>query len=428
MNKGTMTAADAKKHLVVAIIVAVLTAAVVSCARTPEAPDDCGQAAVAPVAIVELPGNPFQAIPALDDCHAFVSLVGPVEPGDPRRPPTPGAGAGGVAVVRLAKEPFLERVVTLDGSPYGMVLTHDGRLLIVTSDDRVAFVDSALLIAGSTHPVLGYLHDAPMAGRMYANVTSDDRWLFLSDESARSISVVDLAVARATNFQSASVIGQIPVGRAPIALTFSPDERLLYSTSQVAPDSYGWPADCSPPASELARQGPRHANGAILVIDVARATREPAQSVIAAIPAGCNPVRLVISPDGSVAYVSARTDNTVLAFDTRKFLNQPASALIGRVQVGDAPVGLAVLSAGAQIAVTNSNRFASAVDSQSLAIIDAKKIGTGEHALIGTVPTGLFPRELRLTGNQRTLLLTNSASKTLAVMDVARLPIEGRRQ
>lgn len=262
---------------------------------------------------------------------------------------------------------------------------------------------------------------------MYANVTSDDRWLFLSDESARTISVVDLARARGSNFHPDSVIGQIPVGRAPIALTFSSDQRLLYTTSQVAPDNYGWPPDCSPPASELGRQDPRYAKGAILVIDVARATREPGQSVIASIPAGCNPVRLITSPDGSIAYVSARTDNAVLAFDTSRFLNAPATALIGRVPVGDAPVGLAVLNAGAHIAVTNSNRFASAAGSQSLAIIDAKKIGTGERALIGSAPTGAFPRELRLTNNQQTLLLTNFGSKTLAIMDVARLPIEMRK-
>jgi DNA-binding beta-propeller fold protein YncE len=400
-----------------------------SCARAPQQqpPTTCSHVAAAPVAIVELPGNPFQAIPTADGCHAFVSLVGPVEPGDPRRPPTPGAEKGGVAVVNLTNEPSLQRVVTLEGSPYGMALTHDGRLLIVTSDDRVAFIDTALLISGSASGVLGYLHDAPLAGRVYANVTSDDRWLFLSDESARAISVVDLARARASSFHSDSVVGQIPVGRAPIALTLSPDERFLYTTSQIAPDNSGWPHDCSPPAAERARQGPRHAQGAIVVIDVARATREPAQSVIASIPAGCNPVRLVTSPDGSVAYVSARTDNAVLVFDTAKFLNEPATALIGRVPVGDAPVGLAVLNAGARIAVTNSNRFASAAGSHSLAIVDATKIGTGEQAVIGTVPTGVFPRELRFTNNQQTLLLTNSGSKTLAIMDVARLPIETRK-
>ncbi len=381
------------------------------------------------MAVIELPGNPFQAIPSADGCHVFVSLVGPVEPGDPRRPPQPGAPKGGVAVVsRLGGELSLTSVITLEGSPYGMALTHDGRLLIVASDDRVAFIDPVGLTAGSADAILGYLNDAPMAGRVYANVTPDDQWLFLSDESTRTISVVDLRQARASGFNGSAVIGQIPVGRAPIALTFSQDHRFLYTTSQVAPSAYGWPPVCSPSPSEVARQGSSYAEGAILVVDVARATHDPANAVIGAVPAGCNPVRLVTSPSGDVAYVSARTDNMVLAFDTRKLLADPAHALIGRVPVGDAPVGLAVFDDGARLVVTNSNRFGDSNAVQSLTIIDTKKISGGEEAILGSVPAGIFPRELKLTEDQQALLLTNFGSKTLAVIDVARLPLEPHKK
>jgi DNA-binding beta-propeller fold protein YncE len=267
-----------------------------------------------------------------------------------------------------------------------------------------------------------------MAGRVYANVTADDRWLFLSDESTRSISVVDLRKARASSFDGSAVVGQIPVGRAPIALTFSHDQRLLYTTSQVAPSAYDWPSVCRPPGSEAARQGSSYAEGAILVVDVARATLDPSSAVIGAIPAGCNPVRLVTSPSGDVAYVSARTDNAVLAFDTKSLLADPAHALIGRIPVGDAPVGLAVLNDGARLAVTNSDRFSNSNAAQSLTIIDTKKIRSGEDAIVGTVPVGVFPRELRLIENQNTLLLTNFGSKTLAVIDIARLPLEPRKK
>jgi DNA-binding beta-propeller fold protein YncE len=376
------------------------------------------------VAVVELPGNPFQAIPTADGCFVFVSLVGPVEPGDPRRPPKPGAPMGGVAVVgRADGEPSLIRVVKLEGSPYGMVLTHDGQLLIVTSDDRVAFIDPTRLIAGSADAVLGYLRDAPTAGRVYANVTPDDRWLFLSDESAQTISVVNLAKARASGFDESAVVGQIPVGRAPIALTFSPDHRLLYTTSQVAPAAYGWPAVCRAPGSDTTRQRTNYAKGAVLVVDVARATRDPANAVVAAVAAGCNPVRLVTSPHGDIAYVSARTDNALLAFDTGKLLTDSAHALIARIPVGDAPVGIAVLKDGAWLAVTNSNRFGDSTATQSLMVIDARTTGSGKDAVLGRVPAGIFPRELRVTEDQRTLLLTNFGSRTLAVIDVARLPV-----
>ena len=134
-------------------------------------------------------------------------------------------------VSRVGGEPSLTGVIRLEGSPYGMALTHDGGLFIVASDDRVAFIDAVRLIAGAADAVLGYLNDAPLAGRVYANLTPDDRWLFLSDESTRTISVVDLVKARASGFDASAVIGQIPVGRAPIALTFSKDHQLLYTTS-----------------------------------------------------------------------------------------------------------------------------------------------------------------------------------------------------
>ena len=147
-----------------------------------------------------------------------------------------------------------------------------------------------------------------------------------------------------------------------------------------------------------------------------------------AVSAGCNPVRLATSPSGDVAYVSARTDNVLLAFDTRKLLAHPAHALIGRVPVGDAPVGVAVLNGGSRIAVTNSNRFANSNATQSLTIIDAQKITSGEAAVLGTVTAGVFPRELRVTEDQRTLLLTNFGSKNLALIDIVRLPLEPRRR
>ena len=74
--------------------------------------------------------------------------------------------------------------------------------------------------------------------------------------------------------------------------------------------------------------------------------------------------------------------------------------------------------------MTNSNRFGASDAPQWLTIIDTKKIGSSEDPILGTVAAGAFPRELRLTRNQQTLLLTNFGSKTLAVIDVAQLPLE----
>jgi DNA-binding beta-propeller fold protein YncE len=89
---------------------------------------------------------------------------------------------------------------------------------------------------------------------------------------------------------------------------------------------------------------------------------------------------------------------------------------------------VAVINNGARIAVTNSNRFGNSDAPQSLTIIDAQKIASGEAAVLGSVPAGVFPRELRVTEDQGTLLLTNFGSKNLALVDIARLPLEPRKR
>jgi 6-phosphogluconolactonase (cycloisomerase 2 family) len=68
---------------------------------------------------------------------------------------------------------------------------------------------------------------------VYVNTTSDDHYLFVNNEGAQSISVVDLAKARESHFASSSTIVRIPTGISPIALTFSSDERYLFTTSQA---------------------------------------------------------------------------------------------------------------------------------------------------------------------------------------------------
>jgi hypothetical protein len=64
-----------------------------------------------------------------------------------------------------------------------MALTHDGTILVVADGNRVGFFDIVRLISGRRHPALGYWTDgAKFAGRVYVTITSDDAYLFVSDE------------------------------------------------------------------------------------------------------------------------------------------------------------------------------------------------------------------------------------------------------
>jgi DNA-binding beta-propeller fold protein YncE len=409
------------------LVSVVAIVAICSCAAPPrpqlsEEPTDCNQAPHEAVLLVDLPGRPFQALPTSDGCWIFVSLTQSRD--EPARIAVLSRSAGSVEVVReiqLETTPLGEPPSGL--APSGMVLTHDGELLIAAAGRRLAYLDVGHMLEGSPGAVLGYWEDeVETPNRVYVNVTTDDRYLFVSEERAGTIAVIDLAKTRQADFETTALVGKIPAGQATIALTFSRDERYLFSTIQAMPVDEEWPCVCKPQQRASEDVAPDHAHGAVVVIDVARATTRPQTAVLARVPAGCNPVRLVTSPDGVFAYVSARNSDALLVFDTEKLASDPENALVAEVPVGRAPVGVAVIDGGRKLVVGNSNMFAGGVeDRQSLTVIDAARIEQGASAVIGSIPAGAYPRELRLTDDGRTLLVANFRSRTLQLVDVERL-------
>jgi DNA-binding beta-propeller fold protein YncE len=381
----------------------------------------CNQQARDAVTWVDLPGKiPFLALPSADGCWIFVSLaVGDSEAGD-------SESAAQIAVFRRqGGQIVLTRRVQVGGNPTGMVLTHDGKILIAADGKRVAFLDTGRLASRHATPVLGYWNDGtPAPGRIYVNVTADDKHLFISDEGAGTITVLDLAKARASGFAVDAKIGSIPVGRGPVALTFSPDQRYLYSTTLTMQDGSDWPREC---VREYLNDSnaPRVTQGGLFVIDVNLAISRPAKAVVAVAKAGCTPVRLTLSPQGETAYVTARGDNALVAFDTARLISGASPAQIGSVPTRPNPIGVAVLNEGRRLIVTNSNRFgATAAEPQSLLVLDSAKIAAGKAAIMGTVPAGSLPRELRVTADGRTLFVVNTGSRKLQVIDLARLTLQ----
>jgi DNA-binding beta-propeller fold protein YncE len=380
---------------------------------------ECNAVAREPIVHVSIDGRPFGVVVTRDGCWVYVSVLPAVA--------SPGARSrGSVGVFRRSGGVLTHvRSFAVVGAPTGMVLTRDETMLIIAAGDRLAFLDARKLRDPAADATVGYLVDTTASGRVYVNVTADDRYLFVSDERSASISVIDLDRARRSSFDASATIGKIPTGRAPIALTFDPGERYLYTTSQAAPPSYRWPLACIPAGTEPRPERPVVPSGAVIVVDVRKATTDPARAVVSAVPAGCNPVRLVLSPRGDVAYVSARTDNALLVFDVEKLLADTARARIATVPVGVAPVGVAVADQGRKVFVTSSNRFGGGRDDrQFVTVVDAGRVAEGASAVLGRIPAGAFPREIRVTSDGRTLLLTNFASGTLQVVDLTRLPLE----
>jgi len=375
----------------------------------------CNAPAASPSFTVSLPGPPFMVVPSKDGCWVFVSITGG------GRGPQPGMAV----LKRSGGKVELSRVIPLDSAPTGITLTHDGKLLIAAATSKTVFLDVQQMTSGGDKPVAGSFDSPRPPGSIYANVTSDDKVLFISEEYAQTITVIDLERARREGYTEKAIIGKIPVGLAPIALTFSRDAKWLYTTSQSALPDWNWPKACKPEgAANVPDNIIVRPEGAVLVVDVEKARTDPAHAVAARVPAGCSPVRMAMSPAGDRIYVTARNNNAVMEFDTSKLIADPSHAMLAMTAVGDAPVPVAVVGSGKKIVVGNSNRFARNDQGQSLVVLDAAKLREGMGAVLGVIPAGAFPREMSLTSDGRTLLLTNFGSNSLQVMDVEHLPID----
>ena len=380
----------------------------------PKPAGDCNRPAPEPITFVSLPGHPFGTVATKDGCWLFVTLTS----ANPK-------SANGVAMLKRSGGSItLQKVFPVEAGPTGAVLTHDNKLLILADDEYVTFMDVDAMISGKRDPIAGFLRDGRFSGSVYANVTADDKFLFVSDENAATITVINLQKARNEGFKESAIVGKIPVGEAPIALTFSPDGKLLYTTSELAPKEWNWPAECKPEGQDPATAKIEYPAGAIIVVDVAKAEADPAHSVIAKVPAGCSPVRMAISPNGDTVYITARNSNAVLAFNAAKLVSDSNNALIGKVPVGSAPVPIAVADNGTKILAGNSNRFAAGEnDKQHVTVIDASKVSSGEAAVMGSLPAQGFPREFGYSPDGRTLFLANYSSNSLEIIDVARMQI-----
>jgi DNA-binding beta-propeller fold protein YncE len=362
---------------------------------------------------IALPGRPFGVACSGDGKWLFVSLLANQNPG--------------VAVLhREGEQITLMRTVPMQSRPTGLVLTHDGKDLIVAAGESVVVLDAKRMISDSSDPVVASFSDGPDSGSIYVNVTADDKLLFVSDEGAQTITVVDLDRARSVGFDAKAVIGKIPVGIAPIALTFSGDGRWLYTTSEVASGQWGWPNEFQAEGAGSEQGAAMVPAGAVVVVDVARAKTDPPNSVVSRVPAGASPVRMTISPDGRRIYVTARASDAVLVFDCEKLIADPQHARLAMAKVGRSPVPLALVQNGRTLVVGNTDRFGPAADkAQTLSVLDVAKIGHGD-AVVGTIAAGAFPREMCLSPDGKALFVTNFGSSTLEEIDAQNLPVQAK--
>ncbi len=349
----------------------------------------CLPAAGAPIpAFLDVPGNPFMALPSADGSVLFVTVQ------MPREQPNE------LYVFRRNGGRFDQaETVRVDGLPAGLALTPDGETLVIADGDRYAEIATDSL-SGST-PSVSYLNAGSDSALIEVVTSADGKYAFFSNESRSTIDVVRLR-------PQLSLVSSIGVERAPVGLDRSPDDRYLYATSELSSSGIGACGNGMPA-------------GRLSVIDVSLAHANPRLALIASARAGCDPVRVAGSPDGRVLWVTVRGANRLAAFDAAKLRTTPPKALIASLEVGQAPVGLLACADGEHVVVANSNRFNPNATSSTLTVVDAKAFLSGATVQTLTLDTGAFPREITESTANGEIYVTNFASDTVEVIPAGML-------
>ena len=334
--------------------------------------------AVPPPRSLSLAGHPFAARALPGGRLAVVSMTVAGFPGD----------RGELAVLAVRRQATtLARTVTLPatvGGADGMALTPDGRWLLVAAQAGTAVLSVAALERGGRHPVAGILSDAG-AGQTEVAVSGDGRYAFVTDETSGGLSVFDLALARREGYAAPGVaVGIVPLARGPVGVAIAPGGAQVYVTTL---GGYG----------DL---------GQLWVIGARRAEDGAGRSaVLGHAAAGCQPVRVAVSPDGSTVWVTALQSNALLGYSAAALdRGSPAgkgrrpAALRAVVPVGSEPVGLLLLDGGRTALVGDSNRGlvpgTGGGPVQRLSVVSTAAALAGRPAVTGSLPAGQFPRDI----------------------------------
>jgi serine/threonine-protein kinase len=334
--------------------------------------------------VVQTSGKPFDVAVASHD-YVFVSLN------------------NALAVMKIDGSTLrLVRTISMDEA-LGEALTHDGKYLLVTGGSGLTVFRVSDLETGLSSPV-GTLTSPSGRHAIQVAVSPDDRFAFVTLQFSGHLAVFNLHKALTSGFGPSDFEGQIQIGDQPIGVTVSSDGRYIYVANGLAT-----------PASESG-------TGALTVIDLQKATTNPASAVLKSVSAGCGPDRVTVAPDGQTVWVTAGGGNALLAYSAPKLLSDPGHALLARVAVGQLPLGLEFVNDGTRIIVADSNRDGIDGGVANLAVIDPQKALAGQPSLLGVIKSSGVPRQFALEPGGKTLLIANTGNGKVQALKLTHLP------
>jgi hypothetical protein len=332
----------------------------------------------------------------------------------------------GIVVIRRNGDTFEQvRSVVTPVNPVNpgyqdLALTHDEKVLVMSSGDQLTFFDTGKLMSGEGDPLLGRIGGKQFRVGFGVVITPDDKYVLAVQSGTSVVVMVDLAKARVSGFNEGAVVTSLPAS-FPIMLAVSPDGRFLYATNQRTPDVISAPRTCS---------AGKEPEDVVSVYDLTKAaTNGGASATIGfAFPAGCNPQTIHLSPDGARLYVTAggeftdptipAAENVLAVFDTRPVLEGKPPTPLARVPVPTLPI--AVVDTGKRVVVGFLGIPARNPNPSNLLVIDAARIASGGTAILGTLP--IRGGTLGLMPDGHTVIV--NTGKGVAFVDVDRAPIQ----
>lgn len=237
-----------------------------------------------------------------------------------------------------------------------------------------------------------------MALLVWSGTTFAADKVYVANEGADMVSVHD-----AVSFDK---LASVPVGQAPHNVQVSPDGK------------FAWVTNNGEPAQNAAHKGGGHGShgamaqpGAVWVIDTST------QAVVDKVPVGAHPAHVVVTPDGSLAYVTNGGDNSVSVIDTS------ARKLVATIAVGQYPHGLRVSPDGKEVYVANlKGGTVSVIDTASQKEVAQFPVGKGP-AQTGFTPDGRFAF-VSLSEENAVALIDPTTRKVIRKIAVGTVPIQ----
>ncbi len=343
---------------------------------------------------VKLGGRPFAVLVTPDKKFTFVTI------GDAlavlSNPPVHLDGRG------LA--PTLLHTLHVPGARKGMAITDDGKYLLVATAGGAKVLNVVDAEQGNV-VIVGTLDSPGGRGAVQISLSPDNQFAFVTRQTSGGMAVFNLGQALANGFATSSLVGLVPTGEEPVGVAVSSDpaHKWIYVTSmrQVG--------------------APNPSQGFVSVVNLHTAEVNPAKAVVAKVAAGCSPVRVLTSSDGSKVWVTARESDALLAFSARKMRGKNREhSLIARVDVGEGPIGFTFIKNGREIVVADSNLKNLPNVQPDVSVVSVSKALNRQPALLGLVKSGELPRQFY--AQIKRLLVTNYGSGQLQNILIPDLP------